>query len=201
MINTLCRSVIVTAVLGGLLAAPLTAQGAAKQGVLESHVQSQLWPSRKLTAAETDFKDRVVAMRDTVISLQATVEQADRARRTRNSPAVLLSMSRAVGVSCSRVERNSEELKAFASGLSTDDQRFGEPAILRFRTAIDDMQRTMGRCRADLDRLIADGPDKLDPDKVLVVFNTVRTSMSNYLPAASGLAKTLNIRIEATDKS
>lgn len=201
MINSLCRSVISTAMLGGLLVAPLGAQGAAKQATLEPHVQNQLWPTRKLSPAETDFKERVVAMRDTIISLQSTVEQTDRARRSRNSPAVVFSMSRAVGASCSRVERNSLELKTFAAGLSTDDQRFGEPAIRRFRAGVDSLHRTMGRCRTSLDQITADGTDKVDPDKILTVLNTVRTAMSNYLRAADGLAKTLDIRIEATDKS
>lgn len=201
MINTLCRSVISTAMLGGLLVAPLAAQGANKQGTLEPHVQNQLWPTRKLSPAETDFKERVVAMRDTIISLQATVEQADRARRTRNSPAVVYSLSRSVGTSCGRVERNGRELKTFAAGLTTNDPRFGEPAIRRFRTAIDSLHRTMGRCQSSLDQITADGADKVDPDKILTVLNTVRSAMSNYLQAAEGLAKTLNIRIEATDKS
>lgn len=197
----MCRSIVVTAILGGLLAAPLAAQGANKQQALDPNVQNQLWPSRKLSPAETDFKDRVVAMRDTIIALQATVEQADRARRTRNSPAVLASQSRVTGVSCARVERNAAELRSFAAGLSTNNERFGEPAIERFRTAIDDLHRTMGACTADLDRLVANGPDKLDPDKVLDVLNAVRTATANYSKAAEGLAKTLNIRIEATDKS
>lgn len=201
MIKTLCRSVIATTMLGGLLAAPITAQGANKQQALEPHVQNQLWPSRQLSPAETDFKDRVIAMRDTIIALQATVDQTDRARRNRNTPAVLASQTRATGVSCARVERNAADLRTFAAGLTTDDQRFGEPAIRHFRAAIDGLHRTMGRCSADLDRLLADGPDKLDPDKVLTVLNAVRTATTNYSQAAQGLAKTLNIRIEATDKS
>lgn len=185
----------------GAGAAPLAAQGTAKQQKLENHVKDQLWPTRPLSAAESDFKGRVVAMRDTIIALQAVVEQADRARRTLHSPAVLLSQSREVGVACSRVERNSVELKRFASGLSTDDQRFGQPAIRRFQSAIDTLHRTSGTCRTSIDRLVAVDPSKVDPDKLLTVFNQIRTAAANYEVAAQGLAKTLDIRIDATDKS
>lgn len=201
MIKTFCRSVAATALLGGLLAAPVAAQGASKQATLDKHVQSQLWPTRDLSPAEADFKARVVAMRDTIIALQATVEQADRARRTRNSPAVLASMGRALGASCARVERNGTELKTFGDGLSTDNEQFGQPAIRRFQGAIDSLLETVGRCQTDMARITAPGMGNIDPDKFLGVLNRVRPVLLSYLQAAEGLAQTLSIRIDATEKS
>jgi hypothetical protein len=187
-----------TLMLGAAL--PVAAQGARQVGTIAPHIQSQLWPTRELSPAEAEFKTRVVAMRDSLIALSATIDQADRARRNRTTPAVLMSQTRALTASCSRVERNSKSFGEWAGTLSTNDSRYGEPAIRDFRRALDQLNAAVIHCRAESTRLTA-APDSLDPDKVFYLLQATRPVIAEYGRAAAALAKTLNIRIEATERS
>ncbi len=181
---------------------PLAAQGGgnSKARELAPHIQSQLWPDRELTPPEQEFKDRIVMMRDTVIALRATIDRADRARRTRNTPAVLMSQTNALSRDCVRVGRNSAPLVEWSATLSTNDNQFGEPALKRFRSAIRAVDAAAARCQTETARLTGNR-DGLDPDGVYRLLSELRPVLSEYDQAAIALAKTLKIRIDATDRS
>jgi len=182
-----------------LLAAPAMAQGNAKVRTIDPLTQSHLWPEKELSPAQQEYKDRVIAMRDTVTRLKASVEQVERARRSRTSAAVLTSSTRVLGRDCAMVRRNAEVMRTWAAGLTTDDPRFGEPAVRAFRGALERLDTGMGRCASRLTDLLA--RETLDPDQVLRVMDDVRGVVADYERAAKDLTRTLDIPIEATDKS
>lgn len=189
------------ALLGLLLAAalPLHAQGAAKQQSIDPLTKSQLWPQKELSPAQQEYKDRVIAMRDTVTRLKATIEQVERARRSRTSTAVLTSATRSLGRDCSMVRRNAQAMRSWAAGLSTDDPRFGEPAVRSFRGALERLERGAGSCGERVTSMLA--VDALDPDRVLQIMDDARRVIEDYERAAKDLTRTLDIPIEPTDKS
>lgn len=180
-------------------AAPAAAQGNAKVRTLDPLTQSQLWPEKALSPAQQEYKDRVIAMRDTVTRLKATIEQVERARRSRTSRAVLTSSTRALSRECTTVRRNAQAMRTWAAGLSTDDPRFGEPAVRSFRGALERLDLGMGRCDTRLTELFA--REDLDPDQVLRVMDDIRAVVAEYERAEKDLSRTLDIPIEATEKS
>jgi hypothetical protein len=194
----LSRTVALAALLA-VVALPARGQGTAKQQAIDPLIKSQLWPQKELSPTQQEYKDRVVAMRDTVTRLKATIEQVERARRSRTSTAVLASATRVLGRDCGVVRRNAQEMRTWAAGLSTDDPRFGEPAVRAFRSALERLERGMGSCAQRITTMVA--TDAIDPDRVLAVMDDARGLLEDYERAAKDLTRTLDISIEPTERS
>lgn len=183
-----------------MMTASVAAQGRGREKSLSPNVRSQLWPEQQLTPSQQEYKDNVVAMRDSVIRVKATIEQVDRARRRRNAPTVMLAASRRLIDDCQRVDRNAERLMPWAQGLSTDDPEFGEGALRTFREALADLKLQMASCGARLTQLTSHR-DSLVRDEVYEVLQRSRKAISEYETATLSLTKTLKITILPTEKS
>ncbi len=198
MIREVARTAVLTALVAGI-ALPVAAQrpGAGNTADrLPPHVQSQLWPERELSPVEQELKDRVIVMRDTLTRVQATIATLQRQERSGATTGVIRSSARALAADCARSRRTAESMAGFAASLSTDDARWGEPAVQAFRSAVRDLIAAMGRCNTAL----AGHAEAATPDaaRVLADASAAGETVRKYDRAELDLLRTLKIRIDPT---
>ena len=187
-----------TAALVGLLtlaAGPLVAQQREASADLPPHVRAQLWPTRPLSPAEQELKDRVIVLRDSVAVLDGSVALLQRQQRGNAASGVLRSSGRRIATNCAAGHRAAEVMEAYARDLTTDNARWGETAVRTFRDGVGQLVRETAACERTLGEVLAaDGAP--DPERLAAVARAVERSTAIYTNAVNGLLNTLEIRID-----
>jgi hypothetical protein len=181
---------------GGLLlavtlAGPLTAQ----TRPLDPTQVSNLWPERELTPAETELRDAVVVLRDTLYAVDAAVERVERARRGDAANSLLRSAGYGLISECQRSERAAGRMETYATGLSTNDTLWGATALRNFRQSTVDLRAAMSSCNRDLNVLVA-GNGPVDQERVMAAAQAARSAVRTHERAVRGLLRTLKIRLD-----
>ncbi len=193
--NAVAGKLTLASILLAGFAAPLRAQHSGSNAEdLPPHVREQLWPEQKLSPAEQELKERVIAMRDSVLPVQATVAQIERQQRGGGSSAVLTSGARRLAGDCARVERNATTMSVYAAGLTTSNARWGESSLRTFRNSIASLGKAMGACQAAMARE-TEGRTT-DGERLAAAARNANNAVAAYRIAELGLLNTLKIKID-----
>lgn len=184
------------ALLAAGLTAPVLAQqsGSGNVKALPPHVTGHLWPERELLPMEQEFKDRVIAVRDTVMRVRATASLLERQQRSGAGAGVIRSSARTLAADCARLGRSAESMAGFAADFATNDPKWGDQAVRTFRSAVAELAAEMRRCRDSMaSEAAAATPDR---DRVSQAAAGAVTVAAKYERAELDLVNTLKIRID-----
>ncbi|HRP09097.1 MAG TPA: hypothetical protein PLL69_11490 [Gemmatimonadales bacterium] len=136
---------------------------------------------------------------DSIRPVEAIHDQASRQQRAGSNPSVFRSTARTLSENCARAARTVDPVIEFAAGLSTSDQRFGDRAVNRWRTALDQLKDEMGRCSTAASEQGAGAGDPA-PSQVTAISTSARKSVADYRKAEFELLNTLKIQIDPRDR-
>lgn len=162
---------------------------------LAPHIRAQLWPERELSPVEQEFKDNIIVLRDTLAAVDGASALLERQVRAGTSMAVIRSSGRTIANNCAKSARASGVMKDYAAGLSTDNARWGEPAIRSFRVGVDRLVRAMGVCQEAIGAELArdSGPRAA---RLAELVGTARLAVGEYTRSADDLIRTLKVPID-----
>lgn len=181
-----------------ILAAPLAAQapsGERRIGIGQKYKSKaeDLWPERALSPAEEELKTRVVVLRDTLFTIDATAARLLRANAA-GKPSVVTATGRALGVDCARGVRAAAVMSAHARGLSTSNKKWGDGALNTYRSALADLDTTLRRCET-MGTFKAGTPVPSTAAFAELATGTI-AAIRRYEAAQKGLFRTLQIPLD-----
>ncbi len=159
---------------------------------LPPHVEEQLWPQRQLSPAEQQLKDHVIVLMDTLGVVRATNARVARQTSAGASAAVIRSVSRALANDCGRAVRTAGPVAEYGASLSTDNARWGDTAIERWRNALADLTSAMTSCE---EAAIAQIEGR-DGKSLAAIAQRAEAAVVSYQRAESALLNTLQIKID-----
>lgn len=170
---------------------------AAAQATITAPPTRDLWPERPLSPAETELRDAIVVLRDTLFSVHAVATRIERGLG--GSPAVMLATGRTLGQECAKGARATGVMREYAAGISTSDARWGDVAVADFRAAIAQLERAMTRCGETSATAIASSP--VDAEQLQAAQLATVRSIREYEASAKGLLRTLRIPLDPRGSS
>lgn len=178
-----------------LFASSLGAQQRDPTAGIDPHVKAQLWPERRLDPPQQELKENVIVLRDTLAKVDGRAAVLQRQVRANNSMAVIKSSGRSINSRCVEAVRAAKAMSIYSQGLSTDDAKWGEPAVISFRNAVTALVAGMTTCAEDSGRLISAGANP-EASQFASVATAARKAISDYTVSVNALLKTLRISID-----
>ncbi len=151
-----------------------------------------LWPERPLSPPETELREAVIVLRDTLFSVEAVAVRLERGFG--GSPAVLLATGRAFHLECARGTRASAQMRTYAAGLSTDNAKWGDLALGDFRKSVAALEGAMKRCDEASAQAITVAP--VDAEALRLTQVSAMKAIRDYQLSVKGLLRTLQIPLD-----
>jgi hypothetical protein len=167
---------------------------------LPPHVAAQLWPERELSPVEQELKRHVTVLGDSLTRVDATGALIERQSRAGASAALVRSASRNLANDCIKAGRATTPATAFAATLSTNNARWGEPAVRAWRSGLATLTRELATCERAANGFVA-GATAEDAERLREVSNRVGQALVEYRRAEQALLRTLKLPITPDQKS
>jgi hypothetical protein len=166
---------------------------------LPPHVQAQLWPERELSPVEQELKQHVTTLGDSLVRIDATGAMIERQSRAGASAAIVRSSARNLAADCSRAGRAAVPATSFAATLSTNDAKWGEPAVRGWRSGLATLGRDLSACERAANAFVETGT-AADADALRDVSHRVGQGLVTYRRSEQALLRTLKLSIEPVKK-
>jgi len=167
---------------------------------LPPHVQAQLWPERELSPVEQELKTHVTALSDSLTRIDATGAQIDRHFRAGANAAMARSSARTLATDCARAARTAQPAVQFAATLSTNDAKWGEPAVRGWRSGLAELMRQLSSCEQGANAL-TNAADGVSNERLAALATRVGQSLVEYRRTEQALLRTLKIDIDPVKKT
>ena len=151
-----------------------------------------LWPERPLSPPEEELRQAVVVLRDTLYAIDATAARLERGLE--GSPAVLRATGRTLNVECARGVRATGVMRSYATGLSTNNAKWGDAALTDFRKALVSLEAAMVSCDQGTAKAITANP--VDGPALKAAQTRTVAAIRAYEGAVKGLLRTLDIPLD-----
>jgi len=174
-------------------AATLGLAGLATPSVLlaQNPTAPGVWPVKALSPVQTELKNAVIVLRDTLRRLDATAVRLERASAT-NSVAVIKSSGRVLVDDCTRAARGAARMQEQVKSYSTSDKR-GDAVLQRFRASVLMLNHAMTACSRDAAAALAPPARTTQLDSVRKV---AVAAAAAYDRAVHELMRTLSIPLD-----
>jgi hypothetical protein len=167
---------------------------------LPPHVQAQLWPERELSPVEQELKQHVTTLGDSLTRIDATGAMIERQSRSGASAAIVRSSARNLATDCARAGRAAVPATTFAGTLSTNDAKWGEPAVRGWRSGLANLGRDLSACERAATAFVASG-SATDADALREVSQRVGQGLIAYRRTEQALLRTLKLDVQPGNKS
>jgi hypothetical protein len=163
-------------------------------GHLPQHIRDQLWPERELTPVEQQLKHQVVTLGDSLTRIDATGAQIERHFRAGASAGMVRSSARTLATDCARAGRTTGPVIGFASTLTTNDAKWGEPAVRNWRSALAELAQQLDTCRQRAGDVAADSAPP-SAEHLVQASQRIGQALVTYRRVEQALIATLRIQI------
>jgi hypothetical protein len=168
--------------------------------VLPPHVAAQLWPERELSPVEQELKQHVTVLGDSLTRIDAMGSMIERQSRSGASAGIVRSSARTLRDDCARAGRTSAPVVSFAATLSTNDAKWGEPAVRGWRSGLAALTQQLTACEEALQGL-SERATAEDVERLQRVSQRTGQALSDYRRTEQALIRTLKIEISPIKRS